>query len=217
MTEYPWRTSWQSDIDLTGEQRPQSIYREIMWGNTAKSGIFTTHPKHFRENFHGTDWHWYDVNDCWCFENEWLGKPVQVDVYGAGDEAEFILNGKSLGRKTFDRLIATMDIDYEPGTLEAIVYKDGNEISRCCLVTPGKAVKLVLKAEEDVIQADGKDLAYIRITLQDEHGVRLTQDHRNIQVEVEGAGEHATGGKGHHGHQGHREAEALLVVDHAHR
>ena len=188
MTEYPWRTSWQSDIDLTGEQRPQSIYREIMWGNTAKSGIFTTHPKHFGENFHGTDWHWYDVNDCWCFENEWLGKPVQVDVYGAGDEAEFILNGKSLGRKTFDRLIATMDIDYEPGTLEAIVYKDGNEISRCCLVTPGKAEKLVLKAEEDVIQADGKDLAYIRITLQDEHGIRLTQDQRNIQVEVEGAG-----------------------------
>lgn len=51
MAPYPWRTSWQSDIDLTGEQRPQSVYREIMWGNTKKSGVYTTHPKHFGENF----------------------------------------------------------------------------------------------------------------------------------------------------------------------
>ena len=62
------------------------VDREIMWGNTKKSGIYTTHPKHFGENFRGTDWHWYDVNDCWCFADEWLGKPVKVDVYGAGDE-----------------------------------------------------------------------------------------------------------------------------------
>ena len=59
------------------------VDREIMWGNTKKSGIYTTHPKHFGENFRGTDWHWYDVNDCWCFADEWLGKPVKVDVYGA--------------------------------------------------------------------------------------------------------------------------------------
>ena len=58
------------------------VDREIMWGKTKKSGIYTTHPKHFGENFRGTDWHWYDVNDCWCFADEWLGKPVKVDVYG---------------------------------------------------------------------------------------------------------------------------------------
>ena len=120
------------------------VDREIMWGNTKKSGIYTTHPKHFLENFRGTDWHWYDVNDCWCFADEWLGKPVKVDVYGAGDEAEFVLNGKSLGRKPIEKLMASMDIPYEPGILEGVVYKDGAKISRSTLVTPKEAAVLEL-------------------------------------------------------------------------
>lgn len=196
MTPYPWRTSWQSDIDLTGEQRPQSVYREIMWGNTGKSGIYTTHPKHFGEKFKGTDWHWYDVNDCWCFEDEWIRKPVKVDVYGAGDEAEFVLNGKSLGKRPFEKLIASMDIPFEPGTLEGIVYKNGEEISRSRLVTPGAAAKLVVTAEDEMISADGKDLAYVRVVVQDSNGVRLTQDEREITVEVTGAGTFLAAGSG---------------------
>jgi beta-galactosidase len=188
MTPYPWRTSWQSDIDLTGEQRPQSVYREIMWGNTARSGIFTTHPKHFGESFNGTNWHWFDVNDCWCFDDQWVGKPVQVDIYGAGDEAEFVLNGKSLGRRTFDRLIASMDINYEPGVLCGVVYKDGKEISRSTITTPGKAAKLIMIPEDEVIRADGKDLAYVRIVMEDADGNRLTQDKSEIKVKTEGVG-----------------------------
>lgn len=188
MVSYPWRTSWQSDIDLTGEQRPQSVYREIMWGNTGKCGIFTTHPKHYGENFRGTDWHWYDVNDCWCFDDRWLGKPVKVDIYGAGDEAEFIVNGKRLGKKKMDRLMATMDIAYVPGTLEGIVYLEGKEISRCRLVTPGTPSRLVLAPEDKVLKADGKDLAYVRVVLEDEDGNRLTHDEREIHVDVSGAG-----------------------------
>lgn len=54
------------------EVQMHRVDREIMWGKTKKSGIYTTHPKHFGENFRGTDWHWYDVNDCWCFADEWL-------------------------------------------------------------------------------------------------------------------------------------------------
>lgn len=196
MTPYPWRTSWQSDIDLTGEQRPQSVYREIMWGNREKSGIFTTHPKHFGEKFRGTDWHWYDVNDCWYFEECWLGKPVKVDIYGAGDEAEFILNGESLGRKKMDRLMASMDISYIPGTLEGIVYREGKEISRCRLVTPGTPYRLSLIPEEEQVKADGKDLAYVRVILEDEEGNRLTHEEREIHVEVSGAGTFLAVGSG---------------------
>lgn len=188
MTKYPWRTSWQSDIDLTGEQRPQSIYREIMWGNTKKSGIYTTHPSHYGENFMGTDWHWYDVNDCWSFGDEWIGKPVKVDVYGAGEAAEFILNGKRLGRVSMEKLMATMDVPYEPGKLEGVVYREGVEVSRSVLVTPKAAAVLELEAEEESILADGKDLAYVRVILKDEDGNRLTDDERSIQVEVSGVG-----------------------------
>ena len=65
-------------------------------------------------------------------------------VYGAGDEAEFVLNGKSLGRKPIEKLMASMDIPYEPGILEGVVYKDGAKISRSTLVTPKEAAVLEL-------------------------------------------------------------------------
>lgn len=185
---YPWRSSWQSDIDLTGEQRPQSVYREIMWGNTGRSAIYTTHPVHNGDSFGGTGWHWYDVNDSWTFDEKYRGVPVKVDVYGAGDEAEFILNGRSLGKAGFDKLIATMDIPYEPGTLQAIVYRDGAAISRCALASAGPAYRLVLTAEDTKITADGYDLAYIRAVLQDEKGNRLTDDESEISAKVGGAG-----------------------------
>lgn len=189
MGPYPWRTSWQSDIDLTGEQRPQSVYREIMWGNRQKSGLFTTHPKHFGESFTGTGWHWYDVNDSWTFPEEYCGKPVKTDVYGAGDEAEFLLNGKSLGRAPFDKLTATMEIPYKPGRLEAVVYENGTELSRCALTTAGKAASLELIPEEPSVVADGTDLCYVRVILRDAEGNRLTDGEAEITAAVTGCGE----------------------------
>lgn len=187
MAPYPWRTSWQSDIELTGEQRPQSIFREIMWGRSDKSGLFTTHPKHYGEKYMSTDWSWPDVNDSWTFEEEYLGKPVKVDVYGDGDEAEFILNGRSLGRAAIEKLTATMDVTYEPGTLEAVIYRDGQEISRCSLTTAGAPEKLVLRPEETSLTADGRDLCYIHVDIVDAEGRRLPADERKLTCQIEGA------------------------------
>ena len=186
---YPWRTSWQADFDLTGEQRPQSIYREIMWGNNGKSRLYTTHPKHFGEKFAGSGWHWYDVNDTWTFDDTYIGKPVKVDVYGAGDEVELLINGRSLGRASFDKFIASMNVVYEQGVLEAIVYKEGKEISHSFLKTVKEAATVAVIPEESVICADGRDLAYIRVELLDESGNRLMDDEREISVNVSGNGE----------------------------
>lgn len=196
MTGYPWRTSWQSDIDLTGEQRPQSVYREIMWGRSDKSGMFTTHPKHFGENFFGTNWHWPDVNDSWTFGEEWIGKPVKVEVYCDGDEVEFSLNDKFLSKCPVEKLTATIDVPYEPGTLSAVVYKCGEAISSCELQTVGAAAELELIPEEKSFAADGKDLMYVRVLLKDKDGKRLTDDLREIKVEVDGVGTFLAVGSG---------------------
>ena len=193
---FPWRSSWQSDFDLTGEQRPQSIYREIMWGKSEKSGLFTTHPKHYGEKFRGSNWHWYDVNDSWTFGDNFFGKPVKADVYGDGDYAEFFLNGKNLGKVPFHKLIASMDIEYEPGILEAIIWKNDKKISRSRLQTTGKAQRLTLHAEEPSVKADGLDLVYVRAVVQDAAGNRLTHDQREITVDVSGAGELLAVGSG---------------------
>ena len=188
MAPYPWRTSWQSDLELTGEQRPQSVFREIMWGKEEKSALYTTHPKHFGEKYMCTNWSWPDVNDSWTFEEEYVGKPVKVDVYGAGDEAEFFVNGKSLGRAPMERQVATLDVNYEPGVLEAVVYRDGQELSRCSLMTAGEAVKLAMRPEETTLNADGRDLCYLHVDIVDAEGRRLPADERVLTCKLEGEG-----------------------------
>jgi beta-galactosidase len=126
-----------------------------MWGDSREAALFTTHPKHHGQDFGGTGWHWYDVLDTWTYGDEWLGKPVPAQVYGGGDEAEFILNGNSLGRAPIVKLIASMDIPYEPGTLEAVVYAGGKVWSRAKLVTVGKPAALRLTADRKEIAGFG--------------------------------------------------------------
>ncbi len=208
MTQYPWRTSWQSDIDLTGEQRPQSKFREIMWGRRDKAALYTTHPKHYGENSRGTGWHWDDVAESWTFEEAYIGSMVKAEVYGAGDEAEFLLNGKSLGRAPFEKMKAVMDVPYEKGTLEAVVYEAGQEISRASLQTVEAPVKLALRAEEDTVLADGRDLCYIHVDLVDGANKRHPFDERKLTCQVEGVG----GTEGAEGTEGTEKAEAELIV-----
>ena len=84
--------------------------------------------------------------------------------------------------------MASMDIPYKPGVLEGVVYKDGAKISRSTLVTPKEAAVLELVPEEESFAADGKDLIYVRVTLKDADGNRLTQDEREIQVDLPSSG-----------------------------
>ena len=196
MAAYPWRTSWQSDFLMTGERRPQSFYRELMWGHTDKTWLFTTHPSHYGDEFYGSGWHWPDVNDDWSFGSEWEGRMVSAVSYGPGEEAEFILNGTSLGRVPYERLTAKMDISYTPGILEAVSYREGKEISRGSLVTAGEAVRILAEPEQDTLKGDGQDICYIRIMIADENGVRLPAEEREIQAELTGPAVPAALGSG---------------------
>ncbi len=183
---WPWRSCYQGDLDLCGYRRPQSYYRETVWGLRSDPVMFTTHPEHTGEGFTGTEWHWYDVHDTWTFEDRYVGKPVKVDVYTDAEETEFLLNGRSLGRAPVERDIATMEIPYEPGTLTAVCYRDGKETGRVSLETVGEETSLVLAPEREAFRADGRDLLYVRICAEDGAGRRVTECRREIRCSVEG-------------------------------
>lgn len=187
MGEYPWRSCFQGDMDLCGYRTGQSYYREIMWGGSNTPVMYTTHPKHYGEGFWGTGWHWYDVLDSWNYEEEWIGKPVKVDVYADADEAEFFLNGESVGKAVFEKLIASCDVPYQPGVVEAVVYKNGEEIGRASLKTVGAAAGVTAVADRPVIAGDGQDLSYVALTIVDAEGNRVPYETNLINIEVMGA------------------------------
>ena len=61
------------------------------------------------------------------------GKPATVEVYADADEVELFVNGQSVGRQAVGaekKDIALFETVYEPGTLEAVAYRGGQEIGR---------------------------------------------------------------------------------------
>ncbi len=173
LAKYPWRLCYQGDFDLCGYRRPQSYFRECVWRKDCEPKIFTTHPEHYGEGFTGTGWHWYDVCDTWTFEDEYIGKPVKVDVYTDADEVRFELNGKEIGTAKAVDNIATIDIPYEKGEIKATSYRNGAVVKSSSLKTVGDVCSVAVIPETDSICADNRDLCYFDIIIVDKDGNRV--------------------------------------------
>jgi beta-galactosidase len=187
---YPWLTGWVGDIDLTGHRRPQSYYRETVFGLRHTPYIAVHRPQfHGRPTFQ-TPWSWTDSVSSWSWDIQ-EGSPATVDVYSDADEVELLLNGRSIGRSAVGvdkAFLAQFELNYEPGELVAVSYIAGEEQARTALRTADGPLHLTATAERDAIRADDTDLAYITITLDDTEGNLAGHRDRLVSVEVSGAG-----------------------------
>ncbi len=130
------------------------------------------------------------------------GKPVTKPVYVAstGDEVELFLNGKSLGKgersNTF--LFTFNDVAWKAGTLRAVSYKNGREVSSYELKTVGKPVALRMKWVEapETFRADGSDIRIAEVEAVDKNGQRYPLAHDMITFDVKGNGEYLGGVSG---------------------
>ena len=85
---------------------------------------------------------------------ESFGEPVRVVAYTNCDEAELILNGRSLGRKSVSPYTPVeWQVDYEEGRIEAVGYVGGTRVVSDVNETAGKPEKLVLKLENSISKA----------------------------------------------------------------
>ena len=130
---YPWRTAWCGDIDITGHRRPQSYYREIVFGLRTDPYVAVQRPEHHGKVAAGTPWSWSDVVSSWSWAGH-EGAPVTVEVYADADEVELVVNGRSLGRQPSGRAaplhVPASRPSYEPGLLEAVAWRDGRGVGR---------------------------------------------------------------------------------------
>lgn len=102
--------------------------------------------------------------------SEQVGKPIDVWVNSNADEVELFLNGKSLGKKIMPRNSHLQwNVIYEPGTLEAIGYKNGRKLTSK-IETTNQAYNVVLTPDKTILTADGKDATVINISITDDKG-----------------------------------------------
>lgn len=95
--------------------------------------------------------------------------------------------------KNFDRQkryrLMWLNTKYEPGTLRVVAYDDKGQVAETKEVhTAGKADRLVLSVDRKQIQADGQDIAFVRVSLVDKNGTLVPQDERLVNFSVKGAG-----------------------------
>jgi hypothetical protein len=133
-------------------------------------------------------------------------KPVYV--CSTGDEVELFLNGKSLGKgRQSNTFLFTFDsIHWEPGTLRAVSYRKGKEVSSYEVSTVGEPVKLRLSwidypkqsAEGNgyAFRADGSDLRIAQVEAVDAKGHRHPLAHDMVTFSISGEGTYLGGVSG---------------------
>lgn len=191
--EFVW-TGW----DYLGEPTPFDSSRSSYFGIIDLAGFkkdrFYLYQAHWRP-----DLPMAHILPHWTWpEREGLkdadGKPVPtpVHVYTSGDEGELFLNGKSLGRSKkgkFEYRLRWDDVIYEPGTLKVVTYKNGRPWATDEVSTAGAAARLTLIPDRRRIAADGKDLCFVTVVVQDAQGRTVPRAHPRISFTVDGPGQ----------------------------
>ena len=124
------------------------------------------------------------------------GEITPVYVFTSGDEGELFLNGRSLGRQrkqpgVWNRAYRLRwdDVRYEPGTLEAVIFRNGREWARDVVKTTGAPARLALEAETKAVAADGEDVCYLNVSVRDEEGLIVPDANIPVSFAIEGPGE----------------------------
>jgi beta-galactosidase len=130
---------------------------------------------------------------------ERVGQVTPVHVYTSGDEAELFLDGKSLGRKKkgpYEYRLRWDDVVYLPGELSVIAYRGGKEWARDRIKTTGEPAQVLLSVDRPGIKADGRDLAFVTVTVADREGLMVPRSHNLVEFEIEGPGRIVAVGNG---------------------
>jgi beta-galactosidase len=167
-TPYGWpaRSSYFGIIDLAGFPKDAYYLYKSVWTDTPVLHIFP-------------HWNWKkgDTVDVWAYYND-------------ADEVELFVNGKSEGirRKEGDQLHVMWRVPYQPGTLKAVSRENGRVVLTREIHTAGPAARLVLEPDRRNIHADGADLSFVTVKVEDAEGNLVPHADNMVSFKVSGPG-----------------------------
>ena len=184
--DWPARSSYFGAVDLCGFPKDRFYLYQSQW---------TTEPMiHLLPH-----WNWKGME----------GQKIPVYCYTNCDEAELFVNGKSFGKKVKGKDLTEIKIDflryepktfqskyrlswdvpYEAGEIKVVGYKNGKATVEKEILTAGKPAKISLSVDRQTIDADGTDLAYVTVRIEDKNGNLCPLVDNLVNFEVSGAGE----------------------------
>lgn len=186
--QFPYKAAYCGDINLIGDRRPASYWRQSIWGLSEKPYIAVRPPQHHDKSRNMTSWCTTDAVRSWNWEG-YEDKPITVEAYTDAQEAALYLNGvlverKSVGQEKKNTVL--FETTYQPGKLELVAYCDGQEKGRDLLVTAGQDIQLAAVADRNTIPSDGSDICYVDVSLVDGCGNFNPGACKAVTVQVEG-------------------------------
>jgi beta-galactosidase len=127
----------------------------------------------------------------WDFNN---GQMIDVRVCSNAPRVELQFNGKTIGTHDIDhkngtQLVGWWKLPYEKGEIKAIAYDESGKIIATDVRNSfGDAKKVRLKADKEKLYADGLDLIFVEINVEDENGNIVENANNRVRVNVTGAG-----------------------------
>ena len=184
---FPNHAAYCGDIDLTGQRKPISHYRSMLYnkdGERLRVGDGTSgmrlymavrEPDGYYGKIHTTKCSVWTTYESWTWPGH-EGKNIDVEVYSHYPKVRLYLNDQLIGEKEVAQGMATFTLPYQPGTLRAEGLRVGDGTSgmggeeKVALQTAGEAKAIRLTADRTTIKADGQDLAFITVELTDVQG-----------------------------------------------
>lgn len=194
---FPQIGAFCGDLDLIGGQKPQSLWRDVVWG-VSPLEVTVQRPLPPGEVEWLTDWGWSDELASWTWPGS-EGKLLSVRVYSSGDRVSLVLNGRQVATSAMtaeNKMRAESKVPYAPGILEAIAWRGNHEIGRKRLTTSGPAARLQVEPESRLTSADRQSLSFINIEVLDAGNRPLLDDNRTIDLTVNGPAELVAFGTG---------------------
>jgi beta-galactosidase len=167
---YTARSSYSGIIDLAGFKKDRFYLYQSRWRPDLPMAHILPH------------WTWPDRT----------GQITPVHVFTSGDEAELFLNDRSLGRKKkapYEYRLRWDSVQYAPGVLRVVTYKNGKQWAGDTVKTAGAASKLQLIADKNLIRANGNDLSFITLQITDNNGIPAPEADHSITFNITGPGE----------------------------
>lgn len=174
--DYPWFNAFVGDLDLIGEQKPQSLLRDVVWGVSAVEMVVQRPLPEGRTEV-ASQWGARDALQSWTWPQA-MGQTLSVQVFSRAERVELELNGKKIGARNLsadDKAMAEFKAPYAPGRLVASAFQDGKRVGRRVLETVGAPAALRLRIDRARVRADRNDLAHVTVEIVDARG-RLVPD-----------------------------------------
>jgi len=187
---WPWFNSNCGDIDLIGGKKPQSYYRDVVWGRSKiELAVHRRLPDSCKEKI--SYWGWPDEQQSWTWPGE-EGKLFEVNVYSRSPKVRLELNGQLIGEKNIldtARFTAKFLVPYKAGVLKATPIENGQPAGSVILATRNAPTHIHLIPDRSKIKADRNDLSFVSIEIVDDQDRVVPNAEIPITFSVSGDGE----------------------------